>query len=168
LPLSQAKEGSVVKLTISDGPGKTTVPADLVGLSLDEARAKIASAGLILTATTPISSSQDPGTVLSSNPAPGKSVTAGSSISLQISSGLAAVPNLVGLDKIAAETLLTQDGFLISVNTTVDNNQPTGVVLSQTPGTGSSVSIGSLVTITVNTGGPTTPSDGTSAPASGN
>ena len=168
LPLAQAKDGSVVKLTISDGPGNTLVPADLVGLSLDEARAQIASAGLILTSTMPVSSSQAPGTVLSSNPAPGKSVTAGSSISLQISSGVAPVPNLVGLDKIAAETLLTQDGFLISVNTAVDNTQAPGIVLSQTPGTGSSVSIGSLVTITVNSGGQSSTSDGGASSSSGN
>jgi serine/threonine-protein kinase len=163
LPLAHAKRGSVITLTISQGPGTTTVPHDLIGLTLDQARAEIASAGLILSSTTPVTSSQDPGTVLSSTPAPGAAIKAGSSISLQIASGIAVVPNLVGLDKIEAETLLTQDGFLISTIPGIDENQFTGVVLAQSPGVGSSVSIGSLVTITINTGGNAAPATTNSA-----
>ncbi|MDA3030481.1 MAG: protein kinase, partial [Actinomycetota bacterium] len=115
LPLatSDAPAGSSVTLTISEGPGNTTVPVGLIGLSLEEARYRLSAAGLLISQTIAVDSDQAPGVVLSINPSPGTTTTAGSGVILEIASGNIQVPSLVGLNEINAKTVLTQSGFLI-------------------------------------------------------
>ena len=108
LPLatSNAAKGSSVTLTISSGPGNTTVPTGLVGLSLEEARNQLTAAGLLIAQTQAVDSDQAPGVVLKVLPEPGTIITAGSGVVLQIASGNAQVPTLVGITEIQAKTLL--------------------------------------------------------------
>jgi serine/threonine-protein kinase len=143
--------GSSVTLTISDGPGNTTIPADLVGLSLADARNELTSAGLFISQTIPTDSNQQPGTVLAVTPAAGSILSAGSGVVLQIASGNLQVPPLTGLSNIEAITQLTQSGFLIKVAQAWDPTQNPNVVLAQAPAAGTIETIGSSVTITVNT-----------------
>ncbi len=152
LPLATTKvsRGSAITLTISDGPGNTTVPVDLVGKTLEEARASLASSGLVISQAIPMDSNQAPGTVLSVNPGMGSTVVAGSGVILQIASGNLQVPNLVGLTQIQATTVLTQSGFLVQEVDAFDPNQPLDTVLAQAPDEGTTQNIGSAVTITVN------------------
>ena len=152
LPLttSDAKAGSSVTLTISDGPGNTTVPVGIIGLSLEEARYKLTAAGLLISQTIATDSDQAPGVVLSVNPAPGTTITAGSGVTLEIASGNVQVPALVGLSEINAKTLLTQAGFLIREITASDPSKQIGEVLAQAPEAGATKTIGSVVTITIN------------------
>ena len=152
LPLatSDAKSGSSVTLTISDGPGNTTVPVGIIGLSLEEARYKLTAAGLLISQTIATDSDQAPGVVLSVNPIPGTTITAGSGVTLEIASGNVQVPSLVGLSEINAKTLLTQAGFLIREITASDPNKQNGEVLAQAPDAGATKTIGSVVTITIN------------------
>ncbi len=152
LPLatSDAKSGSSVTLTISDGPGNTTVPVGIIGLSLEEARYKLTAAGLLISQTIATDSDQAPGVVLSVNPVPGTTITAGSGVTLEIASGNVQVPSLVGLSEINAKTVLTQAGFLIREITASDPSKQNGEVLAQAPDAGATKTIGSVVTITVN------------------
>jgi len=152
LPLatSDASAGSSVTLTISDGPGNTTVPVGIIGLSLEEARYKLTAAGLLISQTIATDSDQAPGVVLSVNPIPGTTITAGSGVTLEIASGNIQVPSLVGLTEIGAKTVLTQAGFLIREITASDPSKPIGEVLAQAPEGGATKTIGSVVTITVN------------------
>ena len=152
VPLATTKvaRGSAVTLTISDGPGNTTVPVDLVGKTLEEARLSLASAGLVISQAIPMDSNQAPGTVLSVNPGMGSTVIAGSGVILQIASGNLQVPHLVGLTEIQARTVLTQAGFLVQEVDAFDPNQPLDTVLAQAPDEGTTQNIGSSVTITVN------------------
>lgn len=152
VPLATTKvsRGSAVTLTISDGPGNTTVPVDLVGKTLEEARTNLTAAGLVISQTIPVDSNQPPGTVLSVSPLMGSTVVAGSGVVLQIASGSLQVPNLVGLTQIQATTVLTQAGFLVQEVDASDPNQPLGTVLAQAPDAGTTQNIGSSVTITVN------------------
>jgi serine/threonine-protein kinase len=152
LPLATSKvqKGSSVTLTISDGPGNTLIPTDLVGKSLEDARNELASVGLIISQTTAVDSNQAPGVVISISPAPGTTISAGSGVTLQISSGNVAVPQLVGLSEIQARTTLVQAGFLVQTIYAADNSQPEGVVLAQAPASGSTQTIGSSVTMTIN------------------
>lgn len=142
--------GSIVVLTISDGVGQTTVPLGLIGKTLDEARAILQSAGLTVSATNPVDSNQPPGTVVAVNPAMGTSVDLGSGITLDVASGNVAVPDVLGRSEIEARTILTQAGFTPQVLEGYDQAQPLGVVLAQAPEPGSSRTIGSTVTITIN------------------
>ena len=152
LPLatSDATAGSSVTLTISEGPGNTTVPVGLIGLSLEEARYKLTAAGLLISQTIAVDSDQAPGVVLSINPSPGTTTTAGSGVTLEIASGNVQVPSLVGLNEINAKTVLTQSGFLIREITASDPSKPVGEILAQAPEAGATKTIGSVVTITVN------------------
>ena len=69
---------------------------------------------------------------------------------LQIASGKIQVPQLVGLTEIEAKTILTQAGFqVVSIDAT-DPTQVVGNVLAQAPDAGTTLTIGSSVTITVN------------------
>jgi len=152
LPLAASKvqKGSSVTLTISDGPGDTIVPVDLVGKSLEQARISLAAAGLIISKTEPVDSNEAPGVILKSDPIPGTTVTAGSGVILQIASGQVQVPQLIGLSEIEARTVLTQGGFLPRVIYAYQSSKDLDTVLAQAPDAGTSANIGSVITITVN------------------
>ncbi len=151
LPTTMVKKNTGVILTLSDGPGDATIPGDIVGMSLSDARASLAAAGLVISQTTAVSSDKPQGTVLQVDPAAGSVIPAGSGVILQIASGDIEVPALVGVDEIQARTELVQAGFLINEIQAYDANQAIGVILAQAPDAGTTHTIGSSVTITVNT-----------------
>ncbi len=153
LPVATARveKGSAITLTISDGAGDTTVPAEIIGKTLEEARTLLAAAGLRVARTIPIDSELSPGSVISVNPTPGTTLPAGSAVILEIASGNVKVPNLIGASEIQARTTLTQAGFLVRIVEAYDANQPEGIVLAQAPEAGETRTLGSFVTVTINT-----------------
>ena len=153
VPLADSKviPGSSITLTESSGAGNTSVPINLVGLSLADARSALTAVGLSVAQTVSMDSNQAPGTVLGVNPSPGSILQAGAGVVLQIASGSLQVPNLVGFTEVQAITTLTQAGFLVRTATAFDSTQPLQTVLAQAPDAGTTQSIGSAVTITVNT-----------------
>jgi serine/threonine-protein kinase len=152
LPLAtvRVQKGSGVVLTISDGPGDSVIPIDLVGMSLIDARAALSAVGLLVTATEAVPSDEPQGTVLKVTPAPGSTITAGSGVVLQIASGQVLVPSLIGTEALQAKTLLVQAGFLVNEVVGYDANQPIGVVIRQAPDAGTTQTIGKSVTMTIN------------------
>jgi serine/threonine-protein kinase len=152
LPLasSRAPQGSSVTLTISDGPGDTTIPTTIVGMSLEEARNELSAAGLLITRIIPVDSNSRTGTVLKITPDAGSIIKAGSGVELEIASGSLKVPALLDLTGIEAQTILTQAGFLVKELSAYDETKPLGVVLAQAPAAGTTLIIGSDVAITVN------------------
>jgi eukaryotic-like serine/threonine-protein kinase len=150
LATTRVQKGSGVVLTISDGPGNSIVPIDLVGMSLMDARGSLAAVGLLIASTEAIPSDEPQGTVLKVTPEPGSTITAGSGVVLQIASGEVTVPLLIGTDALQAKTLLVQEGFLVREVEGYDANLPIGVVIRQAPDGGSTQTIGKSVTITIN------------------
>jgi serine/threonine-protein kinase len=152
LPLAttRAPKGSSITLTISDGPGDTTIPTNIVGLSLEEARNELAAAGLLVTQIIPVDSNSRTGMVLKITPDAGSIIKAGSGVVLEIASGSLKVPELIDLTGIEAQTILTQAGFLVKEINAYDEAKPDGVVLAQAPAAGTTLIIGSDVAITVN------------------
>jgi serine/threonine-protein kinase len=152
LPLAtdKAPKGSSITLTISDGPGNTSVPSDLLGMSLEDARNRLTAVGLLIAQTVPVDADSAPGTILKVTPDPGSIVEAGSSVVLQIASGNIQVPNLIGTSEVEAKTLLTQAGFLVREISAVDSSKPANSVIAQAPAAGTTRPIGSAVTITIN------------------
>ena len=152
LPLAtvRVQKRSGVVLTISDGPGDSVIPIDLVGMSLIDARAALSAVGLLVTATEAVPSDEPQGTVLKVTPEPGSTITAGSGVVLQIASGQVLVPSLIGTEALQAKTLLVQAGFLVNEVFGYDANQPIGVVIRQAPDAGTTQTIGKSVTITIN------------------
>jgi serine/threonine-protein kinase len=152
LPLAatRAPKGSSITLTISDGPGDTTIPTTIIGLSLEEARNELSAAGLLITQIIPVDSNSRTGVVLKITPDAGSIIKAGSGVVLEIASGNVKVPELLDLTGIEAQTILTQAGFLVKEISAYDEAKPVGVVLAQAPAAGTTQSIGSDVAITVN------------------
>ena len=150
LATTRVQKGSGVVLVISDGPGNSEVPIDLVGMSLLDARNALASVGLLVASTEAVPSDQPQGTVLKVTPEPGSLITAGSGVVLQIASGEVSVPSLLGIEALQAKTILVQAGFLVREVEGFDANQPIGVVIRQAPDGGTTQTIGKSVTITIN------------------
>lgn len=148
---TKVEPGSQIQIILSDGPGKTSVPTSLLGKTLDEAKLLLDGAGLILSKTNAVESSEAPGTIVAVIPEPGSTVAAGSGVVLNIASGKVFVPDVLGVSRIQATTILIQAGFVPNVIETQDAEQPSGVVLAQAPAADESAKIGSSVTITVNT-----------------
>jgi beta-lactam-binding protein with PASTA domain len=152
--------GSPVNLTESAG---VLVP-NVENLSEALAIAAIQAAGFVLGDVTVIDDVLIiPGNVVLQSPLGGTYATAGSSISLEISQGRAAVqvPDLIGLSEADALTALANLGLLpgaigIAASTTV----PAGIVLSQNIGPGIPfpiwIAVGSLVGFVVSSGPPPT------------
>ena len=152
LPLAttRAPKGSSITLTISDGPGDTTIPTTIIGSSLEEARNELSAAGLLITQIVPIDSNSRTGIVLKITPDAGSIIKAGSGVVLEIASGNVKVPALLDLTGIEAQTILIQAGFLVKELSAFDESKPIGVVLAQAPAAGTTQVIGSDVAITVN------------------
>ena len=147
---AQAKPGSAVVITISDGPGDALVPDGLVGLSLGDVRAVLASVGLVVARTEVTPSDKPQGTVLSVSPEMGSTVTAGTGVVLTIANGEVEIPNLIGVESIQARAILINSNFLIKEFNDYDEAQPIGVVIRQFPEAGATRTIGESVTITIN------------------
>jgi serine/threonine-protein kinase len=146
----QAKKGSAVVITISDGPGDAIVPDGLVGLSLGDARAVLTSVGLVVARTEVSSSDKPQGTVLAVTPEMGSTITAGTGVVLTIANGQVEIPNLIGVEAIQARAILINSNFLIKEFNDYDATQAVGVVIRQFPEAGATRTIGESVTITIN------------------
>jgi beta-lactam-binding protein with PASTA domain/predicted Ser/Thr protein kinase len=146
---TRAKKGSIVQITVSEGPGTATVP-NVVGDGRLAAKAALTKAGLLPIETMLPSASVALNHVISTNPAARTAVPAGSSVAVDISSGpqQAAVPNVIGKLQAAAQTLLTESGFNSTVTST-QSTEPAGTVLTQSPTVGTDRPLQSVVALTV-------------------
>ena len=147
--------GSSVNLVVSSGPALVAVP-DVVGQSQSSAEAVIVAAGLSNGSVSSNSSnSVAVGNVISQDPTAGTSVNPSSAVSLVISTGPASVivPDVVGLSQVNAQNAITAAGLTYSDATTIySDTVAAGNVISQTPDSGSSVVLGSNVSLVLSLG----------------
>ncbi len=130
--------GAIVTLTVSSGKPAIAV-RDVVGYTLADAQKALTGQKLIVSVIQRYDRSPKD-TVLSQDPAPGKKIAEGSSVTLAVSQGPApvAMPELVGLTLGAATALAAKDGFSINVvDRTASDNIPANQIASQdvAPGT---------------------------------
>ncbi|MBF8194216.1 PASTA domain-containing protein [Nonomuraea sp. K274] len=137
-------------------PVTVPVPA-LEGMDRAAAIKAIKRAGLAAGTVSRLDSPQEVGQVLSSSPASGTAVAKGSTVSLQVSAGVA-VPSVTGMQRQAAEAAVTGAGLTVGEVTRSCADQPAGEVLSTQPKAGSRVTGGSPVALTVARNGATVPS----------
>jgi serine/threonine-protein kinase len=139
---------SAVKLIISRGSNKVEVP-DVVGLDDQQALSLLSDNDL---GGNVVQRDDDApaGQVVGQSPGPGRMVKAGAQVTLFVSSGAIAVPDVVGQTRKQAVTAIKRGGFTPSVTEepTTDSTE-SGRVLSQFPPPGSRGQRGDLVTITV-------------------
>jgi len=138
-----------VSLTVSSGPGSSTVPGTS-GLEVEEATEKLQEAGFRVATRNQTSAGVEEGLVIHSEPGGGESATNGSTVTLFVSSGprQVKVPVLVGSKRGAAVERIRGRG-LEPVVSEEESSSPAGQVLSQSPSAGSEVPVGSEVSIVV-------------------
>ncbi len=133
---------------------QVSVPA-VVGKTVTQAESQLAKAGLTLGTQTPQASDQPKGDILSQNPQAGTQLAKGQSVAVTVSAGRAQVqvPTLTGLaSSDDAQTALNEVNLNLGNVTKQDSDQPEGMVLSQSPSSGTTVDEGSNVNITVSNG----------------
>lgn len=157
--------GQAVNVIVSAGKEQTSVP-DLVGLTSKEiAKAALEDAQLVLGRVTPKDSDKPEGTVLEQDIDPNTSVDIGTLISITVSNGKSAVPNVVGMTQTAAKNALLNAGFKVEIITQENGDVEAGTVVSQSPEAKETAVEGTTVTIVVAvTPEPITCSDGSTVP----
>lgn len=144
---TEAELGSTVTAFFSAGPDAVVIQ-DVKGKSQDEARQILEGQGLTVTSGGSEDSKDVPKDAATrTDPAAGQSVAGGSTVTLYVSSGLVALPELVGDQRQSAEQKITDLGLKPVVNE-VESDEPEGQVVAQRPNAGS-VPQGSEVTIDV-------------------
>jgi serine/threonine-protein kinase len=147
----QAKDGSTVTLTVSNGPGQVAIPS-VDNLGESKATATLTNAGLVVDRVVrQANDTVSEGRTIRTSPAAGTSVNRGSNVTLVVSSGpkQVAVPDVVGLTKSEAQQALVGQGFQFTSTEQGSDTADPGTVLSQTPAAGAKAAPGSSVAIVV-------------------
>ncbi|GAA4814488.1 Stk1 family PASTA domain-containing Ser/Thr kinase [Streptomyces ziwulingensis] len=151
---TRIRNNDSVSITVSDGP-ETVELADLEGYRLDRARSVLKQDGLTAgMVTRAFSEDVQKGFVVSTDPAAGTKVRAGSAIALTVSKGSPVdVPDVTGEDLQDARADLAEAGLKVKVaREKVHSEYDAGQVARQTPGDGTEAAEGDTVTLTVSEG----------------
>ncbi|GAA3300459.1 Stk1 family PASTA domain-containing Ser/Thr kinase [Streptomyces cinereospinus] len=151
-PKTEVDKNTPVNIVVSTGAPKVAVPS-VIGLTAEEATAKLEGEDYEFKIETETRvSSEEPDTVLEQNPASGREVEKGSTITLVVAKAeeKATVPNVVGQACDAAQKQL-QDNNLTGTCTEVPTTDPNqdGKVVEVTPPAGSQVDKNSTVAMKV-------------------
>jgi serine/threonine-protein kinase len=149
-----------VHVTVSALDPTVEVP-DIRQQAVGTAQAQLAAAGLRLAQRGSQASVQAAGIVLSQDPVGGSRAPTGSSVVVVVSAGgLVVVPALIGRQQSAAVTLLRSVGLGFSSDEILNLSRVPGTVVSQDPGAGAQVPVGSVVDMLVASRQIRDPSDG--------
>jgi beta-lactam-binding protein with PASTA domain len=134
---------------LSRGNDKAVVP-NVIGLREQQAAIRIHDRGLdVLPRTAP--SNRPPNVVFAEKPGSGTQLDKGQTVTIFISSGRLAIPNLVGLPEAGAVQKLQALGFTAKVKR-VASTRPKGIVIDQQPVAGVTAVRGTTVTLSVSSG----------------
>jgi hypothetical protein len=140
------------------GPEKVKV-RDVVGLTEQEARERLADAGFEVEVRRQESPGEDAGRVLQQSVPGGKRAEEGSEVLLTVGEApeVARVPDLVGLGYSEAEKELEETGLLLGgVEEAPSETVPAGVIMKQDPSPGTTLDPDSYVYLTTSLGPPDT------------
>lgn len=148
---NKVKQGSTVKVVVSKGEEKTTVPK-VVRMEKDKAVKALEDAKLKVEIVEESSKKVQEGYVISQETSPDTEAFAGDTIKIHVSTGVekATVPDVIGKSQADAKKTLEAQGFVVAVTTSEDSSKENGIVLKQSLDSGKTVEKGSTVTITVN------------------
>ena len=158
-------EGSSVRLVVSTGPPRNTVP-NVVGQTEDEAVDALTAASFN-TDVTEAFSDKKAGVVVAQEPKAGANLKEGETVALTVSKGgkPVAVPDVVGTTSSEATATLQAAGLKVNV-VGVPSSQPSGTVVAQSPAAGKEAPTGSTVRVNVaQAAGTTTGQTTTTQPA---
>ncbi|WP_433441819.1 Stk1 family PASTA domain-containing Ser/Thr kinase [Nonomuraea sp. CA-141351] len=144
---SEVKKGDTITLVPSLGPKRIVVP-NTAGMTGDDARAKIAAAGLTVGVVKRLANQQvERNKVIRTSPQVGEKVREGAKVDIYVSAGLV-MPDVSGMPKDEAAGYLGGQGFQVQVNEVDDDAEPC-TVIAQTPKAKSEVDPGAQAMITV-------------------
>lgn len=125
-------------------PEQVAIPEDIIGMTAIDAQRSLEDLGLVMEQGQPIASDTvDKGKVAATDPKPGSKVDAGSTVTIQLSSGAAeiTVPDVSGQTQDAARKTLEDAGLQVgSVKYEDDSKVAADRVIRTTPEAGSSAS----------------------------
>ena len=148
---TKAKDASTVTLTVSQGPGSTTIPS-VSFLSEAKAKEAIKQARLKVSRVQPEHSDSIPvGDATRTDPVAGTLLPVGGNVTLFVSSGKpnVNVPDVTGLSQASATNQLTGAGFKVATSNQSSTTVTPGNVISQNPHGGTSEPPGTTVTIVI-------------------
>lgn len=141
--------------SLNPGSGNQVEVPDLAGLSAEAAITVLSDYNLVLGAINPEESDRPANTIIGQDPASGSRVDEGSSVDITISAGATQiiVPTVAGLVSAEdARRVLASVNLQLGNITSVDNDQPEGYVVSSVPPAGTSVPVGTRVSIEISNG----------------
>lgn len=145
----QVKEQRTVHLVVSKGVGDITMP-DITGMTLDQARTRLKSLGLVIgKITTASDDSKEDGVILMQSPPGDSKVTKGATVDVtvnRVKSKKVELPNLVGMTVKDAKDALTSLG--LNVGAISGTGDDTAVITQQSPEAGSSLDANTSVALT--------------------
>ena len=148
----QVGAGSIVTVTVNDGPKTAAVPDDLIGANVDDARKTLQDAGftnVTRTAATTESADTKKGEVLTVTPSGGSTVPVDDKITLTYATGRSTVPDVESLPRKVAEQTLKDAGFdKVSVSRQTSSASPDSVI-RQSPGPNSTADRASTIRLVV-------------------
>lgn len=160
---SRVTKGSTVTLIVAASEKDISV-TNVYGLSLELAQETLKQDGLTIFKTMKVSSeSVEEGKVVYTDPKAGTIVSSDQEITIYISDGPSTttvetikVPDVTGLTQSGAKAFLEKYGFKNVTFTTQDSVLKKGIVISQSPGAGTSVKETDTIKVIISTGETTT------------
>ncbi len=143
------------KVLFGDSAAEQVTVPRLTGQTVSQAETALTNVGLQLGGQEMQTSDKPKGEILTQDPASGSLLAKGQAVNVTVSAGKAQVqvPPLTGLTSVAdARSTLADAGLALGSVSERDSDQPEGTVLSQSPGSGTTVDAGSKVNITVSNG----------------
>ena len=146
-------EGSSIALKVSAGAGKVPVPT-VIGQTQDDAKQALTADGFEVRVESSPDTSKPVDQVVDQNPAPNTTAPKGSTVTIFVSNGPAAVQvrDVTGRTAGDAESLLQGDGFNTSTTSESSDSVPSGRVIRTEPPAGSQRPKGATITIVVSSG----------------
>ncbi len=144
------KPGETVTLNVSSGARTMDVPS-VVGVDRAKATNALEKAGFVVNAE-PVDSDEPAGRVITQNPSGGTTAKLGSTVRIEYSSGIGTITlgDYVGQKLTYATRKLEKLGLSVTViSQDVTDSSQDGIVQNQAPGSGSRLSPGDRVTLTV-------------------
>lgn len=150
---NKVKQGSTVKVVISKGQEKTTVPK-VVGMEKDEAIKALEDAKLKVEVVEETSKKVEEGFVISQETEANSDVFAGDTVKIHVSIGTGikqvTMTSVIGQTEANAKKTIEDLGLKVNLSYEEDTSKDNGTVLKQSLETGKVVDEGTSVTITVN------------------
>ena len=145
------KMGSSIKVVVSKGIEEAIVP-DVVGKSKEDAIKLIGDAKLKYEIVEEESKKIEAGYVVSQETEPNKTVFAGDTVVIHISTGVkkSSVASVIGKTEDEAKNTLTDLGLTVNITYDEDTSKENGIVLKQSIDAGKEVEEGTKITLTVN------------------